>query len=73
MSEPINPCGGRNGAFGDFKTAHAKAKPGDYIAMVIDSEDPLADVEESWGHLRGRDRWVKPANLLGRGMSRFSS
>jgi hypothetical protein len=57
----LTACGGRNAAFDDFKTAHAKRKQGDYIAMLIDSEDPLADIEKTWDHLHGRDGWVKPA------------
>jgi hypothetical protein len=32
----------------------------DFIAMLIDSEDPAKDVEKTWAHVRGRDKWVKP-------------
>ena len=34
---------------------------GDYIAMLIDSEDPVIDLERSWDHLQRRDKWDKPA------------
>ena len=54
-------CGGRASAFDDFKTAHRNKAAGDYIAMWIDSEDPLQDVEEAWEHLRQRDNWPKPS------------
>lgn len=57
----LSACGGRNAAFDDFKTAHACSKEGDYIAMLIDSEDPVADGEKTWEHLKTRDNWDKPA------------
>ena len=34
-------CGGREATFDDFKTALAAAAPGDFVAMLIDSEDPI--------------------------------
>jgi hypothetical protein len=57
----LSACGGRNSAFDDFKTAHGSSKQGDYIAMLIDSEDPVADGEKTWEHLKIRDDWDKPA------------
>jgi len=57
----LSACGGRNSAFDDFKTAHGHSKKGDYIAMLIDSEDPVADSEKTWEHLKTRDNWDKPA------------
>lgn len=53
-------CGGRNAVFEDFATAHANADDGDYVAMLIDSEDPMTDIERAWDHLRQRDRWPRP-------------
>lgn len=55
-------CGGRTSAFDDFKTAHRNKAPGGYVAMLIDSEDPLADLEATWAHLRLRpgDNWQQP-------------
>ncbi len=52
-------CGGRSAAYNDFKTAHQNQKA-DYVAMLIDSEDPVSDVEKPWEHLRNRDGWAKP-------------
>jgi hypothetical protein len=57
----LSACGGRNAAFDDFKTAHGCSKEGDYIAMLIDSEDPVADGNKTWEHLKTRDNWDKPA------------
>jgi hypothetical protein len=59
-------CGGRNSAYDDFKTAHANAKPGDFIGLLIDSEDPVEMPEapleqQTWRHLRQRDGWDRPA------------
>ncbi len=53
-------CGGRAAAFGDFSMAHANASHGEYVALLIDSEDPLADIELTWEHLKRRDGWEKP-------------
>ena len=57
----LTACGGRNSAFDDFKTAFACSQKGDYIAMLIDSEDPIDDVDKTWAHLKTRDNWEKPA------------
>jgi hypothetical protein len=53
-------CGSRGAAFDDFLTAHANATRGDYVAMLVDSEDPVADVERPWAHLKARDNWYQP-------------
>lgn len=55
-------CGGRGSAFDDFKTALSKRKPGDFVALLVDSEDPMRDAEKAWEHLAGRDDWEKPAD-----------
>ncbi|HXJ43560.1 MAG TPA: DUF4276 family protein, partial [Bryobacteraceae bacterium] len=31
------------------------------IGMLVDSEDPLMDPENTWGHLKLRDNWDKPS------------
>jgi hypothetical protein len=55
-------CGGRGAAFDAFKTALASARKGDFVALWIDSEDPVTDVEATWEHLKARpdDNWDKP-------------
>jgi hypothetical protein len=53
-------CGCREAAFDDFSTAHANAGEGDYVAMLVDSEEPVADVEQTWAHLKQRDDWNQP-------------
>ncbi len=57
----LSACGGRNSAFDDFKTAHGQRNQGDYIGLLVDSEDPVADVEKTWDHLKSRDNWDQPA------------
>ena len=42
------------------RLAHANNTAGGYIAMWIDSEDPIDDVEAAWQHLRNAgDGWAK--------------
>ena len=55
-------CGSRKNAFEDFKNAHARNRGGIFIAMWIDSEDPLQDLEAAWSHLKPRrdDQWTRP-------------
>ena len=56
-------CGSRKNAFENFKTALSARAAGQYVALWIDSEDPMTDVEASWTHLRTRvgDNWPRPA------------
>lgn len=54
-------CGSRGSAFDDFKVGLAESAAGSFIALWIDSEDPLVDLEETWEHLKGRDNWTRPA------------
>lgn len=60
----LSACGGRESAFDDFKTAHASRKVGDYIAMLVDSEEPVENLEQTWAHLKSRDQWDKPAGAV---------
>jgi hypothetical protein len=53
-------CGGRGAAFEDFRSAYEMRAPEDFIAMMIDSEEPLHDPEAAWDHLKNRDKWDKP-------------
>ncbi len=54
-------CGGRGAAFDDFATAHGNARAGDFIALWIDSEAPMRDIERAWHHLKAHDDWNAPA------------
>ena len=54
-------CGGRDSVFHDFKIALRRKAAADYVAMLIDSEDPVTDREAAWQHLAVRDKWRQPA------------
>jgi hypothetical protein len=54
-------CGPRDAAFDDFKIALAGKSVGKYVALWIDSEDPLTSLDAAWAHLKCRDHWTKPA------------
>lgn len=56
----IVASGPRHRTLKDFTTAHKTAKTGDFVAMLVDSEEPVSDVEKPWDHLRARDGWRKP-------------
>lgn len=54
----LTACGSRDDAFGNFKIG---LKGNDnYVALWIDSEDPLTDLESAWKHLKQRDNWTQP-------------
>jgi hypothetical protein len=53
-------CGGRKSTFEDFQTGHAAKGRHDYVAMLIDSEEPVLDEDAPWSHLKRIDDWDKP-------------
>ncbi len=57
----IVACGSRNEAFDDFKTAYGKGKLV-YVALLVDSEDPVKAIKQTWEHLNIRDKWTCPAD-----------
>ena len=57
----LTASGGRDSVYNDFKTAHASASGQDYVAMLVDSEDPVKDVNSPWEHLLHRDGWYAPS------------
>ena len=52
--------GGRGEAWNDFQDAHADAEGAYYVAMLIDSEEPVANIHETWAHLNQYDNWQMP-------------
>ena len=54
-------CGSRHTAFEDFKTALGARANDDYVALWVDSEDPMASIGKSWAHLKTRDNWAQPS------------
>lgn len=57
-------CGSRNDTFSDFSKAHELKKFAEFVAMLVDSEDPVGDIERTWSHLHARDNWVKPDDAV---------
>lgn len=55
----IVACGPRNTAFESFQTKFDQ-RSGDYSALLIDSEDIVDDIEQTWNHLKKRDNWTRP-------------
>jgi hypothetical protein len=56
-------CGGRGEVYNHFAIQHAQTTEG-YVAMWIDSEEPMADREAAWSHLRSVTtvgKWDQPA------------
>ena len=56
-------CGSRGSAYDRFKIAYAMASETDYVALLIDSEDPISDIDDTWAHLWQRDKWQRPAGV----------
>jgi hypothetical protein len=57
-------CGGRSVAFNKFAIAHRDKAAGDFVALWLDSEEPMDDIEAAWQHLRQRDQWARPEGAL---------
>lgn len=55
----IIACGSRQDAYDNFKTEHLAGKVS-YVALLVDSEDPVANNEKPWEHLKIRDNWDCP-------------
>ena len=57
-------CGGRGEAWNDFQDAHADAQGTYYVALLIDSERPIASTDETWKHLEENSNWVRPQGAV---------
>lgn len=58
----LKACGGRNSVYDDFCTAH-RMNRGGYVAMWIDSEEPMFNIDQAWKHLAEVttvSAWTKP-------------
>ena len=56
----IIACGGRQSAYDKFRVALSSAGEQEYIALLVDSEGPVAEGSGPWLHLSNRDHWAKP-------------
>ncbi len=59
----IVASGSRQAAYEDFCIALKKAGDDDFIALLVDSEAPVAANHEEapWLHLKDQDNWARPA------------
>jgi len=48
----LTACGGRDAVYDDFKTRNAQKGSNDYVAMWIDSEEPMINIDRAWDHLQ---------------------
>ena len=58
----LKACGGRDRVFRDFRM-EMQAEDHDFVAMWIDSEAPMVDIERTWKHLATVTtvpRWQQP-------------
>ena len=53
-------CGGRGDAWNDFQAGHEEAAGEYYVGLLIDSEHPVANINETWNHLEKYDHWDRP-------------
>ena len=58
----IVACGSRNQAYDKFKTALSGSDKN--IMLLVDSEDPVRNINETWEHLRRRDNWDRPQGAV---------
>lgn len=58
----VHPGGGRKQTYDDFCTAFNDPRNRDFVALLVDSEAPIADGVGPWTHLRTRqdDGWARP-------------
>lgn len=61
----VLPCGSRNEAFDDFKTALSNKEPDEFPILLVDSEAPITDKEKPWAFLKKRDNWTRPRGADG--------
>ena len=52
--------GSRSDAFDRFKAFHSYVSGTEYVALLIDSEGRVSDIQETWDHLRRTDGWQRP-------------
>ena len=53
--------GSRYEAYDKFRTAFQPTDALTYVALLVDSEDPVEDVERPWAHVKKRDNWDQPS------------
>lgn len=60
----IIACGDRETAFDRFRTAFETRETDEFIVLLVDSEDAVADGTGPWEHLAQHDGWVSPREAV---------
>ena len=60
----LEACGGRQRAYRDFCLSHSQASEGQFVALLVDSEDPIPNIDAPWQHLKTRDNWDRPQGAV---------
>lgn len=58
----IVACGSRQTAFNDYVLAVAKPGNNRFCVLLVDSEGPVAEEDDSWAHVKKQDNWDRPQN-----------
>ena len=55
-------CGNRVETYDKFRIAHSNASTDNLVMLLVDSEEPVGDMNRTWEHLKQRpdDAWTKP-------------
>jgi len=59
----LTACGGRDAVYDDFRIGNTQKGSNDYVAMWIDSEEPMINIDRAWDHLQRVTTvtpWTKP-------------
>lgn len=56
----IVACGARSATFDNFKIALGLVEDIEFVAMLIDSEQPLSNLDAPWRHLAEHEGWQRP-------------
>ncbi len=57
----VYPCGGRNQAYEAFEAELRTSGRTDVNLLLVDSEEEIAQGENSWDFVQRRDNWKRPA------------
>lgn len=58
----IVACGSRDSAFDRFRTAVRGKSGNQFVMLLVDSEEGVAESDGPWQHVRKRDNWTQPAS-----------
>jgi hypothetical protein len=60
----LEASGPRDRVYKDFLLAYSQATSQQFVAMLLDSEDPVDNADTPWQHLKTRDNWDRPQGAV---------